>query len=117
MESQGNHSVCLQRKIAEDDETKQQDLDEIAENSVENNTFLKFFISFFHWKYNKTKHKSFLNIRKIKRKSNPQPKTKPLPNLHWAVPRQHIKIKKTYFTASFWSNCSVFETGKGEWHF
>ena len=48
VEGQGNHYVCLQRKIAEDDETKQQDLDEIAENSVENNTFLKFFISFFH---------------------------------------------------------------------
>ena len=39
VEGQGNHYVCLQRKIAEDDETKQQDLDEIAENSVENSTF------------------------------------------------------------------------------
>ena len=34
-----------------------------------------------------TKHKSFLYIRKIKRKSNPQPETGPLPNLHLAVPR------------------------------
>ena len=39
VEGQGNHYVCLQRKIAEDDETKQQDLDETAENIVENNAF------------------------------------------------------------------------------
>ena len=39
VEGQGNHYVCLQRKIAEDDETKQQDLEKIAENIVENNAF------------------------------------------------------------------------------
>ena len=60
-----------------------------------------------------TKHKNFLYIRKIKRKSNPQPKTESLPNLHLAVPRQHINLKSTYFWASFWSNCTVSETGKG----
>ena len=59
-----------------------------------------------------TKHKNFLYIRKIKRKSNPQTKTEPLSNLHLAVPRQHIKLKRTYFRASFGSNCSVFEMGK-----
>ena len=36
-ENQGNHYVCLQREIAEDDETQQQDLDNIADNIVENN--------------------------------------------------------------------------------
>ena len=56
-------------------------------------------------------------MRKIKRKSNRQPKTEALPNLHEDVPRQQIKLKRTYFRASFWSNCSVFETGKVEWHF
>ena len=29
--------MCLQREIAEDDETQQQDLDDIADNIVENN--------------------------------------------------------------------------------
>ena len=58
------------------------------------------------------KHKNFLYVRKIKRKSNPQTKTEPLSNLHLAVPRQHIKLKRTYFRASFGSNCSVFEMGK-----
>ena len=37
-EGQGDHYVCLQREIAEDDETQQQDLDDIADNIVENNT-------------------------------------------------------------------------------
>ena len=37
-EGQGNHYVCLQREIAEDEETQQQDLDDIADNTVENNT-------------------------------------------------------------------------------
>ena len=36
-EGQGDHYVCLQREIAEDDETQQQDLDDIADNIVENN--------------------------------------------------------------------------------
>ena len=36
-EAQGDHYVCLQREIAEDDETQQQDLDDIADNIVENN--------------------------------------------------------------------------------
>ena len=44
-----------------------------------------------------TKYKNFLYIRKIKRKSNPQLKTEPLPNLHLAVQRQHINLKSTYF--------------------
>ena len=29
--------MCLQREIAEDDETQQQDLDDIADNIIENN--------------------------------------------------------------------------------
>ena len=36
-EGQGDHYVCLQREIAEDDEIQQQDLDDIADNIVENN--------------------------------------------------------------------------------
>ena len=64
-----------------------------------------------------TKHKNFVYIRKIKRKINPQPKTEPLPKLHLAVPRQHTKSNRTYFRSSFWSNCSIFETRKGEWLF
>ena len=48
-----------------------------------------------------TKHKSFLYIRKIIRRSNPKPKTEPLPNLHLAVTRQHIRLKRTYFRTSF----------------
>lgn len=44
-----------------------------------------------------TKHKSFLYIRKIIRKSNHQHKTEPFPNLHLAVPREHIRFKRTYF--------------------
>ena len=36
-EGQGDHYVCIQREIAEDDETQQQDLDNIADNIVENN--------------------------------------------------------------------------------
>ena len=59
----------------------------------------------------------YIYIRKIKRKSNPQPKTESLPNLHLAVPRQHINFKNTYFWVSFWSNCTVSETEKEEWHF
>ena len=34
-----------------------------------------------------TKQNNVLYIRKIKRKSNPQSKTEPFPNLHLAVPR------------------------------
>ena len=37
MEGQGDHYVCLQRQVAEDDETQQKDLDDIANNIVENN--------------------------------------------------------------------------------
>ena len=37
-EGQGDHYVCLQREIAEDDETQQQHLDDIADDIVENNT-------------------------------------------------------------------------------
>ena len=37
-ESQSDHYVCLQREIAEDDETQQQDLNEIADNTVQNNS-------------------------------------------------------------------------------
>ena len=33
----------------------------------------------------------------MKRKSDPQSKTEPLPNLHLTVPRQHINLKMTYF--------------------
>ena len=36
-EGQGGYYVCLQREITEDDETQQQDLDNIADNVVENN--------------------------------------------------------------------------------
>ena len=36
-EDQGDHHMCLQREIAEDDETQQQDLDDMADNFVENN--------------------------------------------------------------------------------
>ena len=36
-EGQGDHYVCLQREITEDDEIQQQDLDDIADNIVENN--------------------------------------------------------------------------------
>ena len=36
-EGQGDHYVCLQREIAKDDKTQQQDLDDIANNIVENN--------------------------------------------------------------------------------
>ena len=52
----------------------------------------------------------------MKRKSNPQRKTESLPNLHLAIPRQHIKLKMTYFRVPFWRNGSVFETGR-ELHF
>ena len=31
-EGQGDHYVCLQKEIAEDDDTQQQDLDDIADN-------------------------------------------------------------------------------------
>ena len=34
-EGQGDHHVCLQREIAEDDEIQQQDLDNIADNIAE----------------------------------------------------------------------------------
>ena len=36
-EDQVDHYVCLQRETAEDDETQEQDLDDIADNIVENN--------------------------------------------------------------------------------
>ena len=36
-EGQGDHYVCLQREIAEDNETQQQDLVDIADNIAENN--------------------------------------------------------------------------------
>ena len=55
----------------------------------------------------------FIYNKKIKRKSDPQPRTEPLPILHLAVPRQHINFKMTYFWASLWSNCTVSEKGKG----
>ena len=37
-EGQGDHYLCLQREIAEDDENQKQDLTDIADNIVENNT-------------------------------------------------------------------------------
>ena len=37
-EGQGDHYLCLQREIAEDDENQKQDLADIADNIVENNT-------------------------------------------------------------------------------
>ena len=33
-EDQGDHYVCLQREVPEDDEIQQQDLDDIADNIV-----------------------------------------------------------------------------------
>ena len=36
-EGQGGHYVCLQREIAEDHKTQQQDLDNLADNIAENN--------------------------------------------------------------------------------
>ena len=36
-EGQGDHYVCLQREIADDDETKKKDSEDIADNIVENN--------------------------------------------------------------------------------
>ena len=36
-EGQGAHYVCLEREIAEDHETQQQDLDNLADNIAENN--------------------------------------------------------------------------------
>ena len=44
-----------------------------------------------------TNYKNFLNIRKVKRKSKPQLRIQPLRNLHLAVPRQPINVKRTYF--------------------
>ena len=38
---------------------------------------------------------------KNKYKSNLQTKTEPLTNLHLAAPRQHFKLKRTCFRASF----------------
>ena len=37
-EGQGDHYLCLQREIADDDENQKQDLTDIADNIVENNT-------------------------------------------------------------------------------
>ena len=37
VEGQGHHYVCLQREIAEDNETQQQDLVDIADNIAQNN--------------------------------------------------------------------------------
>ena len=37
-EGQGDHYLCLQREIAEDDENQKQDLADTADNIVENNT-------------------------------------------------------------------------------
>ena len=60
--------------------------------------FLIIFYLSFPLKVQKTtKQKTFLHVRKIKRKSNLQLKTEPLPNLHLTLPRQHINLKKTYF--------------------
>ena len=82
---------------------------------VNQKLFLIIFYFLFPLKIQQTaKHNNFLYIRKIKRKSNLQSNTKPLPNLHLAVQREHITLKRTYFRALFWRNCSIFETGKGE---
>ena len=35
-EGRGDHYMCLQKKIAEDDETQQQDLDDLVDNIAEN---------------------------------------------------------------------------------
>ena len=43
-----------------------------------------------------TNYKNFLYTRKIKHKSNPQPKNEPLSNLHLAISRQH-NPRMTYF--------------------
>ena len=42
----------------------------------------------------------------------PNPKLNPCPIFICCpnLPRQHINLKRTYFRASFWSNCTVFET-------
>ena len=58
-------------------------------------------------------YKNFSYTWKIKCKSTPQPKTEPLHNLRLVVPRQQINLKRAFFWASFWSNCTVSEMGKG----
>ena len=52
-------------------------------------------------------------MRKINRKSDPQPKTEPLPNLCLAIPRQHIIVKR--LTSE--RHSEITEKGKGEMAF
>ena len=59
--------------------------------------FINFLFSFSIKNTTNNKLQEHLTYKKKKHKSEPQPETEPLPNLHLAVPRQHINLKITYF--------------------